>query len=219
MPSRTIADAEYAFLKQMLGVTVGQIDDLRLRFYEGVLNGTVAIGAQKTLLNAVGNGNNVPLTNPTGSGVSASLNRGCFGPFYIQSQTKISTLGVRVSAAGTAGATVRFGLWGANPTTGLMDYAVKYAESGEVASTTTGIKTMAAALTLAPGLYYAGAVFHTAVCSLAAAKTPFDLVNLADTTQTFPFMFQDGITGAFPASGAPNLNGDYIPLLYGTLAP
>jgi hypothetical protein len=215
MPTRTVRDAELAFLKQMLGVTVGQIDDLRLRFYEGVLNGTVVLGAKTQILNANSLGSPMPLAQIGGNG-TAAVNRATFAPFYLANQVKASSFSVYVSVLG-ATSTVRFGLWGAL-STGLVDLNNKYFESADISAATTGYKTHTLALTLpAGGPYFVGVVFHTATASILAAKNTPQMFNGAGPGGN-DMMYIDGVSGAFPTSGAA-LNGDYVPLLFATLAP
>ena len=214
-----IDDLERQFLLQVLGVSgVGlTLNDLRTQFYSGVVNGTISLGAKSNILNVSTVGDTVALSQVSGNGTT-SLNRATWAPFYLTKAVKASAFAVNVSVAAAAGGTVRFGLWNALASTGLVNLNSKLFESGEIASTSTGLKSFAQALTIpAGGPYWVGVVFHTATCSITSAKNG-PQIYLPSTQQGFDMMFADGVTGAFPTSGA-NPNGDYSPLLFATLAP
>lgn len=221
MPSLAVDDLERQFYLQALGVSgVGlTLNDLRSQYYSGVAAGTISLGAKPSVIGVNTIGQTVPLANPGGANGTAAINRATFAPFYLAAPAKISALGCLVKVAAGAGGTVRFGLWKALAS-GLIDLSVagELFESGEIASTSTGYKTAAWATTLAAGgPYYFGVVFHVAAAQIANMSSGISIINPGDTTQTFGMMYVDGVTGAFPTSGA-NVNGDYTPLPYGILA-
>lgn len=161
----------------------------------------------------------VPM-HPIGGTLSTStLNRAFFGPIWVSTPSRAAltptNVGVNVSTAGSAGATVRFAMW-RSTSTGAIDLTSKLFESGDILSTTTGVKNYAYTTPITEGLYWVGAVMHVALCQLSASSHGM-IFQGGSAGQTDDKMYLDSVTGAFTTT-APNLGGDGVPALFFTIA-
>lgn len=158
---------------------------------------------------------------PVGNPATSSVNRANFTPVWITTPTSgalaVASVGVDVTTAASAGGTIRFILCKAGAD-GLIDFTNKLVESGEISSTTTGLKTAAYTTPIPEGLYWWGVVMHVATCTIAQMVSGFNIINPSNYQQTFTVMYKDSVTGAFPTSGTINVNGDITPQLFYTAA-
>lgn len=84
--------------------------------------------------------------------------------FFVPVATTFDRIGCTVTAAGTAGAVVRLGIYGAS---GGMPQALVL-DAGTVDATTTGAKTITISQVLHPGWYYLAGVAQVATCTVRA---------------------------------------------------
>jgi hypothetical protein len=160
-----------------------------------------------------------------GSPASSTLNKLNLGPVYMMQPSRApitcTVIGINVTTGGSAGATIRFGLW-KSQANGLPDLTQRLFDSGELASTATGLKTFAYTTAIPEGLYWAGVVMHTAICSVATSSG--GVMRVFDGTLTpgsggSQHMRVDSVTSALPVvSTGLTIQGDYVPLMYFTVA-
>jgi hypothetical protein len=160
--------------------------------------------------------------NSSSGTASTAINRGSFGPLWMSIPSggplTCSTVGIEVTTGATAGGTIRFAMWKA-AADGSFDFGTdKLFESGEISSTTTGLKTFAYTTPIPHGLYWFGTIMHTAACTVRTSN--HGMLNWAPGAGFTgnALMYQDGLTGAFASSGVPNTNGDYAPYPIFTVA-
>lgn len=169
---------------------------------------------------AVGLSTKTTPMHPVAAGDPGTLNRCALAPIYIMRRDRAplvcTSIGVNVTAAGSAGATIRFGLWGANAD-GSIDTANLLFDSGEISTTSTGIKSYAYTTPIPEGLYWAGRVMHTAICTITQSVHGM-VMQGGSPGQTDDKMYKDSITGALSTVTAPNIGGDNAPALFFTVA-
>jgi hypothetical protein len=149
-----------------------------------------------------------------------SLSRMLLCPIYIRRPDRASlvctTIGVNVTAAATAGGTVRFGLYGCNAD-GSINLANLVFQSGEIASTSTGYKSFAYTTAIPEGLYWAACVAHTALSTWSGSNHGM-VMQGGSPGLASEFRYVDGVTGALPTTGSTNVGGDGSPALFFAVA-
>ena len=154
--------------------------------WASTLTGRLALDGQ--------NVNTPPLLTPTGSWYSgsyngtsiaspqAAANRVTMWPVYFARPRSIDRMAVMVGIA-SAGATARFGIWQADPTTFYP--AAPVADSGVVDVSTTGTKEITLPSTLVlHGLYWLGAGCTSTTPSFTSYSTAMMLNTISNTTVT-----------------------------------
>ena len=213
MPTRTVRDAEYAFLKQMLGVTVGQIDDLRLKFYEGVVNGTISLGG--------GSKHDIPRTTRARAGgsvpsasywVAATLNQALFYPVYFEQGCSINGLSMAFRGA-TATSVGRMGVFADNGSFRPGNILVQGTVPGTVASWQS---TAVTSTPVPAGWNWFGVVVQVAAGQDVWSLSPFECVWFdAATLETAvrtdsvsnACLTTAGISGAFTSNPTTTITG------------
>jgi hypothetical protein len=182
VPTRTVNDTEYLFLKQMLGVLAlpkDTINDLRAKYYEGVLNGTIVMGgggggtrlryASPLLNRNTGQGNSWISLEAPGAVTSDSSGPSAVGgnptgiPISLSYAIPIDRLAVRITTAGGAGATMRVGIFNSSADGKVTTQVV---DSGPLAAAAIGVPTNI----ITPVTVPAGDYFLVSTCSDPAIR-------------------------------------------------
>lgn len=165
----------------------------------------------------------VPMSVPTTAMAPTTLNRAHFAPLYVRTPSRAAlsctAVSVLVTSAASAGGAIRFALYPSN-TDGSINLAGKLFDSGDIAATSTGVKSAAYVATVAEGLYWGAVVQHTSATSAFMQgdhRMWFpDGVTNSGAMQTFAI--QNSVTGALPTTGSIIPGGDGAPLLFFTVA-
>lgn len=170
------SDALYAFLSAELGSPIGTISDLKAAFLAKYPNGfTSGVGAKiahpffSTRWYSYDNQISGDTTTvPT-------LGTLILAPFIVPVKTSFTDIGVEVTVAGTAGATVELVVYQYNANGSLTKLSQK-----TVAADAIGTPSQANALTLEPGTYFLGSVsFSPTTAATLRARTIASLLGHA----------------------------------------
>lgn len=130
---------------------------------------------------------------------SLTQDRLYYHPMIFEESVTIDAVGVDVTTAGGAGAVVRLGLYADDdgwPGSRLVDF-------GTVASTSTGIRTIAVSQTIDAGVYWVATVGQVSGSTVVrATQAPVVSVPSAAPAVTIPIasLYEASISGALPAS-------------------
>jgi hypothetical protein len=163
----------------------------------------------------------------TGRGTSAgTLNRMFAYSFTLSRTTTIASMGVEVTAGGTAGALIRFGVYGDNGSHFPQALIQEVTSVSPVDATVVQVhvRTPPAALTLDPGQYWFAVVQQVAVSTMRVFNSyvPINMphsVNAATFSPAAPIIgwYQDAISGALPDPFGASVNGaagsSFIPVI------
>lgn len=139
------------------------------------------------------------------SGYSLVTGRLIMRPIIIGARRSFDRIGVQVTTAAAAGGTIRLGLYshGAGKPNALL------ADSGSIASTTTGAKEAVISVTLDRGIYWIGMVAQTNACSVAGTSSSVQSGNPFASVETTPpstsendffSPYHNNVTGALPST-------------------
>lgn len=129
-------------------------------------------------------------------------------PFVVDESATFDRVAVEVTAAGTAGAVVRLGIYGADadsmPGSLLVD-------AGTVDATTTGLKEAIISQAVTSGLYYLAAVVQGAATTRPTWRSvtgdsllPLHTSGVTLTSNSINGISQSSVTGALPATATPD---------------
>lgn len=165
----------------------------------------------------------VPMSVPTTAMAPTTLNRAHFAPLYVRTPSRAAlsctAVSVLVTTAASAGGQIRFALYPSN-TDGSINLAGKLFDSGDIAATSTGVKSAAYVSSVAEGLYWGAVVQHTSATSafMQGDHRMFFPDSVTNTGQMQTFAIQNSVTGALPTTGSLTPGGDGAPLLFFTIA-
>lgn len=148
------------------------------------------------------------------NGAAATLNQLRAYPYPISSPTTIDALVVEVTVAGGAGAVTRLGIYSDN---GSTYPGALLAEAGTADTTGTGVKPVALARTLQPGLYWLAGVNQVAAATIrclgGGGGSP--LVGGNDIAGPWMGYVEAGVSGALPATFTTTWAGTTAPIAVG----
>ena len=128
-----------------------------------------------------------------------------------------SKVSFKVDNAAAAGGVGRIAMW-KTTVNGEWDFTQKIFESGAISTTSTGLKDYVVALNNIPeGIYVCSYVGQVAQAGVAGVETGL-YGQGGNPGQMTDFWYQDGISGAYPGTPAPNPGGDGTVAFYFTYA-
>lgn len=160
MATLTVDDYELAFLIQTLGglaVATDSIQDLRYKFYKGVVEGSISLGGGSTAP-ALEAGEYVrPAGQYTNGSISLNPNKVLAIPIFLPAGT-YQSIHTIIGTAGPAGALLRLA---------VMDGRNVLKDYGTQAGDTTGVKQVVSNLVIATAKWYWVAAVHQGVTTTA----------------------------------------------------
>lgn len=169
----------------------------------------------------IASGSQVTMGKPQGTATPGATPRALFCFIYLTQPSRglmsFSKVSFKVDNAAAAGGVGRIAMW-KTTANGDWDFTQKVFESGPIATTSTGMKDYVVSLTnLSEGIYVCGYVGQVAQAGVSGIDTGL-FGQGGNPGQMTDFWYQDGISGAFPSTPAPNPGGDGTVAFYFTYA-
>lgn len=208
--SSSLADIKRAWLLRMLGLSeAAQTQaDLETSLY----NQNAGIATNRVLKTG-----RFYVTEGYGASANATLtlNNLYLMPFSVGKKVTALSIACNVSVAGGAGNTVRMGIY--SSTDGVPETLVLGTDA--VASTTTGIKSVAINQSLDPGLYWLGVVGQGGTAgsgsSLAAHNNSYVAHTAISAATDYSAYLVGGVSGALANIGVPSVSAAHFKLWLG----
>lgn len=169
----------------------------------------------------IGSGSQVTMGKPGGAIAPFAVNRALFCPIFIRQPSRqpcnFTKVSINITTLAGAGGVVRFAMW-KSTANGDWDFTQKVFESGALSTTSLGLKDYAVVLNnVTEGIYWCAAVNQVANSQWTGVDHGM-MMQGGNPGQMAEYFYQDGISGAFPGTPAPNVGGDGSPAFYFTFA-